>query len=71
LALIYSWRHKLFEASAAPEAKVPDALSAPETAIAVIDGDAVEGRSAEQPAIIPSGVRVRGSCWATRIRGRA
>ena len=60
-ALVYTWRRKLLEASAAQKAEVPDALPAPLFVEAVIDGDAVPVSVADHPAMIidlPRGKRV-------------
>jgi transposase len=60
-ALIYTWRRKLLEASAAQEAEVPSALPAPVFAEAMIAGDAVATSAAEHPAMIidlPRGKRL-------------
>ena len=61
-ALIYTWRRKLLEAGAAEDGNVPEALSAPVFAQAVIDEEPAAAASpAEHPAMIidlPRGKRV-------------
>lgn len=60
-ALIYTWRRKLLEASAAQQAEAPDALATPVFAEAVIDASAVAASAAEHPAMIidlPRGKRL-------------
>ena len=61
-ALIYTWRRKLREASAAQEASAAEALPAPVFAEAVVGEDpASAGRCAEHPAMIidlPRGKRL-------------
>lgn len=52
-ALIYTWRRKLLDASAAQEASVPKALPAPVFAEAVVGEDPASAAScAEHPAMI-------------------
>jgi transposase len=65
-ALISTWRRKLLDASAAQQAKVPDALPAPVFAEAVLDENAVAASAADHPGMIidlPRGKRV--SIFAT------
>ena len=61
-ALIYTWRRKLLEASAAQEASAPEALPAAVFVEAVMDNDPAAAASyAEHPAMIidlPRGKRV-------------
>lgn len=60
-ALIYTWRGKLLDAGAAREADVPEALSTPVFAEALIDGDAGAANTIKHPAMIidlPRGKRV-------------
>jgi transposase len=59
--LIYTWRRKLLDAGAAQEADVPEALSAPVFAEAVLEENAAATSTVEPPAMIidlPRGKRL-------------